>query len=90
MDNTENSPYSDSYGLSYDNGDVSLERVPYTHTSSDNDCIHTVMDGETLQNLAYQYYGDSGLWDIIADANGVINPLTDVTPGLILIIPNGK
>ena len=90
MADTENSPYSESYGLSYDNGDVSLERVPYKHIGSENDCTHTVLDGETLQSISFQYYDDSGYWDIIADANNIINPLTDITPGLILIIPNGK
>ena len=51
--------------------------------------IHTVLDGQTLQNIAYQYYKDSGLWYIIALANNIQNPFSDeLHAGQQLMIPN--
>lgn len=85
-----NSPYENAYGLSYDNGDTSLERLPYEYIPGTKDIYHTVIDGETLQNIANRYYGDSGLWYIIADTNNIYNPITEVTPGIQLLIPNGR
>lgn len=84
------SPYNNAYGLSYDNGDVSLERSPYIYTPSEFDVYHTVMDGETIQSIANRYYQDSGLWYIIADSNLIYNPIVEIIPGLQLVIPNGR
>lgn len=89
MDSTI-SPYSNAYGLQFDNGDVTLERVPFRYSASDDDVTHTVKEGETIQGIANDYYKDSGLWYVIADANSIFNPLTDVTPNLKLIIPHGR
>lgn len=88
MDSKE-SPYKNSYGLQYDDGNVTLERVPYYYTPSDDDIIHTVKDGETIQNIAYHYYQDSGRWGDIADTNVLYNVAREVVPGLQLIIPHG-
>ena len=81
--------YSAVYALKYSNGDYSLERPIPIPIYSDNDQIHTVMDGETLQSIAYRYYGDSGYWYQIAEANNIINPFSDseVFKGRQLIIP---
>jgi len=46
---------------------------------------HTVKGGETLQGLALSYYGDFGLWSLIADGNGLDDDT--ITPGQTLIIP---
>lgn len=85
-----NSPYDEAYGLQYDNGDVSLERIPYTYTKTDSDLYHTVLSGETIHSIAFRYYGDSGLWYIITDANNIYNPITEIVEGLELLIPNGR
>lgn len=85
-----NSPYEEAYGLQYDNGDVSLERIPYTYTKTNSDLYHTVISGETIQSIAFKYYGDSGLWYIITDANNIYNPITEIVEGLELLIPNGR
>lgn len=71
------SPYNNAHILQYDNGDYSLERNIPKIISSDKDKIHTIMDGETLQSIAFRYYGDSGYWYQIAEANGIINPLSE-------------
>ncbi|HEV7175025.1 MAG TPA: LysM peptidoglycan-binding domain-containing protein, partial [Solirubrobacteraceae bacterium] len=36
---------------------------------------HTVRDGDSLQSIAYQAYGDATRWRPIAEANGIDNPL---------------
>lgn len=81
------SPYNQGFALRYSDGDYSLEAYPRDIPFSINDIQHTVIEGETLQNIAYKYYRDSGKWYIISDANGIFNPLTEVVPGLILRIP---
>ena len=81
--------YSAGYALKYPNGDYSLERPIPIPIYSDSDQIHTVMDGETLQSIAYRYYGDSGFWYQIAEANQIVNPISneEFYIGRRLIIP---
>ena len=81
--------YSAGYALKYSNGDYSLERPIPIPIYSDSDQIHTVLDGETLQSIAYRYYGDSGFWYQIAEANQIVNPISDEEfyVGRRLIIP---
>lgn len=88
MSNT--SPYTDAFGISYDNGDTSLERLPYEYSEGKKDLIHTVINGETLHSIAFRYYKDSGLWYIIAETNDIYNPFTEVVEGMELVIPNGR
>lgn len=88
--NSSISPYSNAFGLQYDNGDVTLERVPFEYSPSEDDVTHTVKEGETLQGIADDYYKDSGLWYVIADANNILNPLTEVSTYIKLIIPHGR
>lgn len=41
---------------------------------SDKQCsLHTLKDGDQLDNLSYTYYGTSQLWWVILDANPTIN-----------------
>ena len=37
--------------------------------------MHTVRDGDTLPSISYGAYGDATQWRLIAEANGVDNPL---------------
>lgn len=84
------SPYQNVYALQYDNNDVSLERIPYEHMASPQDIIHTILEGETITSIAYQYYKDSGKWYIIADTNNIYNPIADLKVGQEIIIPYGR
>jgi hypothetical protein len=49
--------------------------------------VHTVVEGETLQSVAWTELGDAGLWRSIADANDIDDPLR-VPPGRTLLIPS--
>lgn len=81
------SPYDNGFTLIYGDGDYSLESYPLLIPSSPNDFQHTLKEGETLQNIAYRYYGDSGKWYIIAEYNNIINPFTELKGGMVLMIP---
>jgi len=48
--------------------------------------IRTVREGETIDRIAYEEYGDSTLWRHIAAANNLSNPMK-LTPGTVLGIP---
>jgi Contractile injection system tube protein/LysM domain len=37
--------------------------------------VHVVRDGDSLQSVAHRTYGDPGRWRLIAEANGIDNPL---------------
>ena len=82
------SPYKNAYDLNYGDGDYSLEAPIPSVPSSSNDIQHTVKDGETLQNIAFRYYGDSGKWYIIAEANGILNPFKELESGTLIRIPS--
>lgn len=47
---------------------------------------HQLQVGETLDRLSARYYGDATRWRLIADANGVSDPLA-LRPGRVLTIP---
>lgn len=75
--------------VQYDDGDITLER-PSANIKNYRGKFryqHTVLDGETIMGIANQYYGDSGYWVLIADINSIYEPLNDLVPGMILLIP---
>jgi hypothetical protein len=45
--------------------------------------------GQRLDELAQRYYGDASLWRLIAEANGIDDPLS-VPAGQVLRIPNRR
>ncbi|GCD97726.1 CIS tube protein [Embleya hyalina] len=47
---------------------------------------HRVVAGDSLALLAWQEYGDAGLWRAIAEANDIDDPMT-LAPGTELIVP---
>ena len=46
-----------------------------------------VRDGQRLDTLAHQYYGDPGMWWVIAQANNITRGTIFVPPGTQLRIP---
>ena len=81
------SPYENSYGLKYKDGDVSLERREEQYEITSKSFFHTVLEGETIQSIAFQYYGDSGKWYRIAYVNSIYNPFTELEAGMEILIP---
>lgn len=80
------SPYNGAYGYLV-NGVMELESPHIFYNESDIRGSHTVLPGETLQHIAYKYFGDSGGWFKIAMANNILNPFKEVKDGMILKIP---
>lgn len=54
---------------------------------SSNDIYITSRDGDRLDNLAFNYYGNVELWWIIAQANAIGKGTLCIDPGLQLRIP---
>src|SRR4051812_45904056 len=48
---------------------------------------HTVVEGDTLSQLAQHFYGDAGLFSLIAHGNGIEAPYK-IAVGQILTIPD--
>jgi len=68
-------------------GALSIEQRPAVAREEYPDSIlHTVIGGETLDQLAKRYYGREDLWWRIADANPTRFPMA-WQPGDILVIP---
>lgn len=81
-------PYSNSIVVDFEDGDISLDRVPLSISDVPNPrIVHTILEGETLQNIAFKYYGDSGRWTDIADINSIYDAFEDLEAGNVLYIP---
>ncbi|MEO6527547.1 MAG: peptidoglycan-binding protein [Gemmatimonadaceae bacterium] len=50
--------------------------------------VRTVEEGDRLDLIAHEEYGDTAQWRLIAEANGISHP-RDLRPGIVLVIPNG-
>lgn len=82
-----NNLFFTGYVVRFDNGDNPLlERFKIDYKDNKGDQYHVVKDNERLDLIAYNYYGDSLLWWVIADVNEIYNPL-EITPGDSLLIP---
>jgi hypothetical protein len=57
-----------------------------TSGSPQRDRMHEVKPGETLDRIAYQAYGDSTIWRLIATRNQIADPLR-LKAGMRLILP---
>lgn len=62
-----------------------IEEVPYRYS----DIFHTVKINEVgrLDLIAYQYYKNPLLWWVIAQANDIYDPFTDMQLGMSIRIP---
>jgi hypothetical protein len=48
---------------------------------------HVLVEGETLQSVAYHHYGDASRWRLIAEANGIDDPMR-LAVGSTLMVPD--
>ncbi len=82
-----NNPYVTGYTVDYLEGDQSLQRFQIEFRPSDKDKLHPVTDYDNLSDIAFDHYGDSKYWWVIADVNNIMDPFT-LTPNTNLIIPD--
>lgn len=81
-------PYTGGVTIDLGEGEVQVERSPLQPTYLNKfKAIHTVLEGETIQSIAFQYYGDSGYWMNICDVNSIYDPFEELKPGMELFIP---
>ena len=82
------SPYDNAKIIDYPDGSYSVEPTGLGGETPGKS-NYTVKDGDTLQGIAHTLYGDSGLWYIIAEANGIQNPFDESQfyAGQLLNIP---
>lgn len=92
----KNSRYEKCFGIEDEDGNLYLtERDPFLY---DKDLPgtkkHTVVKGDTLNNLAYEYFkpipNAEHLWWIIAEfqPTPILDPTIDLVDGTILYIPS--
>lgn len=55
-----------------------------------DDLRHTVQDHDRLDSIAARYYGDPNLWWILAHANDIEDPITQLYAGLELVVPSPR
>lgn len=72
------------------------DRVPFRFVERVDNRFHTVTEGDTLYNLASQYFSGfdrpAGLYWVIADyqPDPIIDPTVTLTPGCVLVIPSSR
>jgi phage tail protein X len=64
---------------------VAGQQVPYTISYS----WYQVQDGQRIDQIAYNAYGDGTRWWVIADGNPGIMDWSSIPAGTLLRIPNG-
>jgi nucleoid-associated protein YgaU len=67
--------------------DAEHEALQVKRETADYTKSHTVVQGETIAAIAWQYYSDPTKWRPIAVSNGIDRP-RDLMPGQLLTIPS--
>lgn len=67
--------------------DAAHEALAVKRETADYTKQHTVLQGETIANIAFQYYSNPTLWRPIAVRNRLDNP-RDLSAGQLLTIPS--
>lgn len=85
---TKTSPYNsrDAVRIDFGDSEYGLDRLDISGDLYPSNLKHIVLEGETLQNISFKYYRDSGRWGDIAAINDIIDPLS-IEKGDVLIIP---
>ena len=82
-----NCPYGNGIIIDFGDGTLSLQMTGFVYTPTLRDPYYTLVDGDTLSNLANDNYGDSKWWFVLAIANNIINPFLLIT-GTTIVIPD--
>lgn len=80
--------YNESFVINYEEGDRGLYRKKVEHKPQEGDEYYVTNDGDTLEGIAFEKYGTTKLWWIIADVNDSIDYPFVLEPGTSLLIPN--
>lgn len=80
------SPFDKCIKIRFNASEVVKERLQTSRTNHTS-ILHTVKPGETIQGIAFKYYGDSGKWGDIADVNNIYFPFEELDEGQQIVIP---
>lgn len=58
-----------------------------SHYDEEKSTFYTVVQGDTLDGIAYKQYGNAQLWWAIMDANPLYQSEIEIKPGTVLMIP---
>lgn len=84
-----NNPYSIGEVFTFEEGDSRLYREPIQYVKSLRDRYFTTSQGDTLDNIAFQAYGDSKWYWVIQEANNIEDDQRfELEPGTSLLIPD--
>ena len=61
-------------------------RLPVTFPVRSDDRYYTILSGDRIDRIAYEYLGDAKLWWVICDVNGILFGL-DLPVGTTIRIP---
>lgn len=76
-----------TYGAQTNYADFDESYEPINGNEATTAGRYTVKAGDTLQSIALQVWGDSSLWYVLADANGM-DGSTELAAGMSLVIPD--
>lgn len=82
-----NNPYSSGFIFVFPTGDILLERDILIPEKSTGDKYHTIIQNQTLGDIAFKYYGDAKYWWILYDVNNLLDPF-NLDEGITLLIPD--
>ena len=57
------------------------------HFDEDKSTFYTVVQGDTIDGIAYNQYGNAQLWWAIMDANPIYQSEIELKPGDVIMIP---
>ena len=57
------------------------------HFDASKATFYTVVQGDTIDGIAYKQYGNAQLWWAIMDANPLYQSEIEIKPGDVLVIP---
>lgn len=80
-------PYANGTVFIFPEKDGQLTRKPLIYIKSSKDKTRTILEGEDLSSIAYEEYGDSKWYWVLAEVNNYLLAL-DINVGDIIIIPD--
>lgn len=83
----DDNPYYNGVITVFKDGSLALDPGPLVYNKSDQDRYYTVIDEENLSNIAFEGFGSSKLWHIIAKVNNLFDPFI-LESGSTLLIPD--
>ncbi len=69
-------------------GEITFRRRKRFTFNPKNFTYHIFSEGDTLDGLAFKYYGDTQLWWIILEANTTYKSVLDIPSGTALALPS--